>query len=122
MRIPLSDLREFTRLQVKKTQWRRILGRLCRYPGSPFDRDLADSIFEPMWEQVKADTGDHVLLVDEQSMPTPQWRPSTFRSCVSVRSAVSRTFRRNTCGGCSQACRLMALDDHEFDDNWPECK
>ena len=123
VRIPLSDLPWFTRLQGKrKRNGVAFLVGSCRYPGSPFDRDLADSIFEPMWEQVKADDGvDHVLLVGDQiyadaTVDAFNLQELRERFARQYREAFKAKYMRRL---LASVPTYMALDDHEFDDNWP---
>ena len=123
VRIPLSDLPWFTRLQGKRNRnGVAFLVGSCRYPGSPFDRDFADSIFKPMWEQVKADDGvDHVLLVGDQiyadaTVDAFNLQELRERFARQYREAFKAKYMRRL---LASVPTYMALDDHEFDDNWP---
>jgi cholesterol oxidase len=96
----------------------------CRYPGSPFDADLADRVFGPMCDQVEnsvAEPGvDHVLLVGDQIyadatadiFDTAELRE---RFAGHYREAFGAPNLRRLLGSVPT---YMALDDHEFGDNW----
>jgi cholesterol oxidase len=118
----------FKRLQSADTREQTaFLVGSCRYPGSPFDEDLADSIFKPMCEQVddsnpQADDGvDHVLLVGDQiyadaTADAFDVRELRERFAKRYREAFKASAMRRLLGSVPV---YMALDDHEFGDNWP---
>lgn len=131
VRIPLAKLPWFTRLT--KSQHRAgaaFLVGSCHYPGSPFDEDLADSIFKSMLRHIddsESVTGDpdsegvdHVMLVGDQIyadatadiFDTTELRE---RFANRYREAFSATYLRRLLASVPV---YMAVDDHEFDDNW----
>ncbi|MGH7847849.1 MAG: alkaline phosphatase D family protein, partial [Candidatus Binatia bacterium] len=130
VRLPLSKLSWFQRL--KKTPEHNgaaFLVGSCHYPGSPFDEDLADSIFKSMLRHVDDShsiTGDskdidHVLLVGDQIYADATADAFDTRE---LRERFARRYREAF--GAKYARRLLAsvptyraIDDHEFEDNWP---
>jgi len=121
VRIPLSGLPWFQHLCGDRAAGASFLVGSCRYTGSPFDEDLADSIFEAMCKQVYHPGVDHVLLVGDQIYADATADMFDTRE---LREHFSRRYREAF--GAPHLRRLlasvptyMALDDHEFDDNWP---
>lgn len=123
--IGLARLPWFDRLRTKsKPDHMSFLVGSCRYPGSPFDELLADRVFEGMTKHVyapKPGSGvDHVLLVGDQIyadatadvFDTQELRD---RFAGQYRQAFGARYLRRLLGS---APTYMALDDHEFGDNW----
>jgi cholesterol oxidase len=123
--IPLSKLPWFKRLrQDDKSERAGFLLGSCRYPGSPFDENLADAIFKPMCEKVTKDNDgggiDHVLLLGDQIYADAtadifDTRELLERFAGRYREAFGAKYLHQLVGSVPT---YMALDDHEFDDNW----
>jgi len=97
----------------------------CRYPGSPFDENMADRVFDAMTRHIEdspqAGPGvDHVLLVGDQIYADAT---ADIFDTKELRERFSSQYRQAF--GARHLRRLlaslptyMALDDHEFGDNW----
>ncbi|MDH7942739.1 GMC family oxidoreductase N-terminal domain-containing protein [Pseudohongiella sp. SYSU M77423] len=95
----------------------------CLYPGMPFDRDLAMSIFSGMAKHIPDQTmrgADSVLLLGDQiyadataNLFDPKVPYERFRN--PYRTAFGHRFTRQL---FSQIPVYFAVDDHEFRDNW----
>lgn len=132
VRIPLSALPWFQRMrQEQDSDHVAFLVCSCRYPGSPFDENLADSIFQPMLGHVddsrsvthnaSAKDIDHVLLIGDQIYADAT---ADIFDTRELREHFTRPYREAF--GARHMRRLMAsvptymaIDDHEFEDNWP---
>lgn len=139
--IPLTRLPWFKRLKDDSNgDHAAFLVGSCRYPGSPFDEDLADKIFSAMCLHVNESAYrllpgeskdrlppacaagiDHVLLVGDQIyadatadlFDTSELRERWARY---YREAFGARYLRRV---LARVPIYMALDDHEFEDNWP---
>ena len=91
----------------------------CRHPGSPFEREASDRIFAAMAEQVKGGA-EHVLLLGDQiyadatadvfdTQEPGERYGGRYREAFTSKNAQD-LFRRVPV--------YMAVDDHEFGDNW----
>ncbi len=130
-RIPLTTLPWFNRLQQSRdSAHTAFLVGSCRYPGSPFDALRADRVFQGMQQHVpphqdkngKVRQGvDHVLFVGDQIYADATADVFDTRE---LRERFAGQYR-DVFGTASMRRLLasvpvyMALDDHEFDDNWP---
>ena len=124
--IPLTKLSWFQHLQGKNSDHAAFLVSSCRYPGSPFDESLADRIFEAMRQHVNDSEGrrgiDHVLMVGDQIYADAtadifETRNRRERFAQQYREAFGAPHMRRF---LASVPTYMALDDHEFDDNWPD--
>lgn len=132
--IPLTRLPWFSRLKEKEDSKRvsaAFLVGSCRYPGSPFDERLADRVFQAMHHHVnnvRDKNGtivrhgiDHVLLVGDQIYADAtadifDTRELRERFAGQYRDVFRARYLRRLLASVPV---YMALDDHEFDDNWP---
>jgi cholesterol oxidase len=91
----------------------------CRHPGSPFEREAADRVYAAMVKQVK-DGVDHVMLLGDQiyadatadvfdTQEPGERYGGRYREAFTTEHARD-LFRRVPV--------YMAVDDHEFSDNW----
>ncbi|HUO44220.1 MAG TPA: alpha/beta fold hydrolase [Burkholderiales bacterium] len=124
-RIPLTRLPWFRRLQARDDGARAafVVGS-CHYPGSPFEADLSDRVFQGVLRHVEdSEAGegiDHVLMVGDQIyadattdiFDTREMRDH-FSSCY--RDAFGGKYLRRL---LASVPTYMALDDHEFQDNY----
>lgn len=124
--IPLTGLPWFKRLQQERQQeGAAFLIGSCRYPGSPFDEDFADRIYAAMLKHVEerpaGGSVDQVLLVGDQIYADAtadmfDTRELQERCARRYREAYKAPNLRRL---LASAPVHMALDDHEFEDNWP---
>lgn len=91
----------------------------CRYPGSPFEREAADAVFAAMTQAV-AGGADHVLLLGDQI-----YADATADAFDTQELGERYVGRYRDAFRSENASRLlsgvpvyMAIDDHEFSDNW----
>jgi cholesterol oxidase len=131
VRIPLATMPWFKRLQQSQnTPGAAFLVGSCRYPGSPFDSLLADRVFERMFRHVKVGQDeegrekrgiDHVLFIGDQiyadaTADVFDTRELRERFAGQYRDVFGTPNMRRL---LASVPTYMALDDHEFDDNWP---
>lgn len=126
VRLPLANLPWFRRLQGKKPADQvAFLVCSCRYPGSPFDEEQADSIYAGMRGHVNNSPErigiDHVLLVGDQIYADAtadlfDARELPERYAGQCREAFGAPHLRRL---LTSVPTYMAIDDHEFEDNWP---
>jgi cholesterol oxidase len=125
---PLTSLPWFQRLRGGNHDQRcAFLVGSCRYPGSPFERDLADAAFAGMSAHLldhpdRADCPgvDHVLLVGDQIYADATVDAFDTRE---LREVFARRYREAFKAPhmkklLASVPVYMAVDDHEFEDNW----
>ncbi|OZG70131.1 hypothetical protein BTA51_27570 [Hahella sp. CCB-MM4] len=93
----------------------------CRYPGTPFEREISDRIFDVMYRQLSAADGpDKIFFIGDQiyADATANLLPAEPASeyyTGRYRSALSSPNIRKLLGAIPTH---FAIDDHEFSDNW----
>jgi cholesterol oxidase len=123
-----KDLTWITRLREraaeKQVQEFSFLAGSCRYPGTAFERDASDAVFEGMLRHVRGEQEeagvDLVFLIGDQiyadatanMLDSQSWRE---RYSLRYREAFTSTHLRQL---LKTVPAHFAVDDHEFSDNW----
>jgi len=91
----------------------------CRYPGTPFERDAADAVFEAMAAEVRRGA-DHVLLAGDQIYADATADVfDTGELWERYEARYRDAFKSPGMGRLLASVPVyMAVDDHEFGDDW----